>query len=115
MRARGVDYDLPRWGDAAYDWNGWLPDRPHVQQVNPPAGFLVSSNNKTAPGFSAADDVWWYGSVYRRPSPDPGGSRAAASLAGRRCTPRRPRPRRPLRPRAGDRLRRLVGARSGLG
>jgi hypothetical protein len=33
--------------------------------VNPPSGFLVSWNNKQAPGFSAADDQWGYGPVHR--------------------------------------------------
>jgi len=65
VRARGVDYDLPRWGDAKYDWQGWLPFTRHVHQTNPPRGYLVSWNNKTAPGFAAADDVWGYGTVYR--------------------------------------------------
>jgi acyl-homoserine lactone acylase PvdQ len=65
LRASGVDYDLPRWGDAVYDWQGWLPRDRHPRQVNPPSGHLVSWNNKTAPGFSAADDVYGYGPVYR--------------------------------------------------
>jgi acyl-homoserine lactone acylase PvdQ len=65
VRAPGVDYDLPRWGDPAYDWQGWLPPGQHPQQVNPPSGYLASWNNKTAPGFSAADDVYGYGPVYR--------------------------------------------------
>jgi acyl-homoserine lactone acylase PvdQ len=64
-RADGVDYDLPRWGDAAYDWQGWLPFGRHPRQTNPDSGYLVSWNNKTAPGFAAADDIWGYGSVYR--------------------------------------------------
>ncbi|HEX6515141.1 MAG TPA: penicillin acylase family protein [Nocardioidaceae bacterium] len=65
IRARGVDYDLPRWGDRRYDWQGWLPFSRHVHETNPPRGYFVSWNNKTAPGFAAADDVWGYGSVYR--------------------------------------------------
>jgi acyl-homoserine lactone acylase PvdQ len=65
IRDDEVDYDLPRWGDPAYDWRGWLPQDRHPQQVNPPSGHLVSWNNKTAPGFSAADDVYGYGPVYR--------------------------------------------------
>ncbi|MGH3316773.1 MAG: penicillin acylase family protein, partial [Nocardioidaceae bacterium] len=65
LRDDEVDFDLPRWGDAAYDWNGWLPMSRHPQQVNPPSGHLVSWNNKTAPGFSAADGVYGYGPVYR--------------------------------------------------
>jgi acyl-homoserine lactone acylase PvdQ len=65
LRDDEVDFDLPRWGDAEYDWNGWLPMSRHPQQVNPPSGHLVSWNNKTAPGFSAADGVYGYGPVYR--------------------------------------------------
>ena len=64
-RAKGVDYDLPRWGGSRYDWRGWLSFDRHPHQTNPDHGYIVSWNNKTAPGFSAADDVWGYGSVYR--------------------------------------------------
>ncbi len=65
VRSDQVDYDLPRWGDSQYDWQGWLPQDQHPQQIDPPSGHLVSWNNKTAPGFSAADDVYGYGPVYR--------------------------------------------------
>src|SRR3954447_4743820 len=65
VRAAGVDGHLPRWGDAAYDWQGWLAVGDHPQQVNPPSGYLVSWNNKQAPQFSAADDQWGYGPVHR--------------------------------------------------
>ena len=65
VRSRYVDYDLPHWSGKKYAWQGWLPFRRHVHQTNPPRGYLVSWNNKTAPGFAAADDVWGYGSVYR--------------------------------------------------
>ena len=65
LRAHDVDPHLPRWGDSRYDWQGWLPDEDHPQQVNPPSGHLVSWNNKQAPGFGAADDQWGYGPVHR--------------------------------------------------
>ena len=65
LRPATVSADLPRWGDAAYDWTGFLPFAGHPQQTNPPSGYLVSWNNKTAPGFSAADNQWGYGAVYR--------------------------------------------------
>ncbi|MGH3933269.1 MAG: penicillin acylase family protein, partial [Pseudonocardiaceae bacterium] len=65
LRAGEVDPDLPRWGDARYDWRGWLPDTDHPQQLNPPSGQLVSWNNKPAPGFAAADNQWGYGPVHR--------------------------------------------------
>ncbi|MCW2608042.1 MAG: hypothetical protein JWO60_2735 [Frankiales bacterium] len=65
LRAPGVDPALPRFGDARWDWKGFLSDAAHPQAVNPPAGYMVNWNNKTAPGFSAADDQYGYGSVYR--------------------------------------------------
>jgi acyl-homoserine lactone acylase PvdQ len=65
QRAADTDFDLPRWGDTRYDWQGWLPFEAHVHETNPPSGYLASWNNKPAPGWSAADNVWGYGSVYR--------------------------------------------------
>ncbi len=64
-RATGFDWDLPRWGDLAYDDTGFLPFAAHPRVTNPPPGYLVSWNNKTAPGFSAADNQWGYGAIYR--------------------------------------------------
>jgi acyl-homoserine lactone acylase PvdQ len=65
QRSADVEFDLPRWGDARYDWQGFLPFESHARQINPPTGYLVSWNNKQAPGFSAADNDWGYGPVYR--------------------------------------------------
>lgn len=65
LRAGGVDPDLPRWGDARYDWQGFLSEAEHPQQTNPPSGQLVNWNNKPAPGFAAADRLWGYGPVHR--------------------------------------------------
>jgi acyl-homoserine lactone acylase PvdQ len=65
VRADGVDPHLPRWGDPLHDWKGWLATDDHPQEVNPPSGFLVSWNNKQAPGFGPADDQWGYGPVHR--------------------------------------------------
>jgi acyl-homoserine lactone acylase PvdQ len=65
LRAEGTDPHLPRWGDAAYDWQGWLGLDEHPQEINPPSGHLVSWNNKQAPEFGAADDQWGYGPVHR--------------------------------------------------
>ncbi|MBK5305126.1 MAG: penicillin acylase family protein [Frankiaceae bacterium] len=64
-RAPGWDWDLPHWGDTAYDDRGYLPFDKHVRAINPAQGYLVSWNNKPAPGFSAADNGWGYGPVYR--------------------------------------------------
>ena len=65
IRPRSVDGDLPRWGDGEYDWKGWLSFERHPRQTNPERGYLVSWNNKQAPGFAASDAEWAYGSVYR--------------------------------------------------
>lgn len=65
IRAEGTDTDLPRWGDAQYDWQGWLPFARHVQEINPPNGYLASWNNKPADDFAAADGKWSDGSIHR--------------------------------------------------
>jgi len=81
-RAAGVDPALPRWGTGAYDWRGWLSFAQHPQAVNPPQGYFANWNNKPAPGFNAADDVWGYGPVYR--SQNLSRRIAAATSGGRR-------------------------------
>jgi acyl-homoserine lactone acylase PvdQ len=65
VRPSNVDPTLPTWGTGGSEWQGFLPASEHVQQVNPAQGFFVSWNNKPAPGFSAADDQYGYGQVYR--------------------------------------------------
>ncbi|MBC7373487.1 MAG: penicillin acylase family protein, partial [Frankiales bacterium] len=65
VRALGVSADLPRFGDQAYDWRGFQRFADKPKQTNPPKGYLTSWNNKQAPGFSAADNQWGYGPVYR--------------------------------------------------
>jgi hypothetical protein len=64
-RSKKVEPDLPHWAGKKYDWKGWLSARRHARETNPERGYLVSWNNKPAPEFSAADDTWGYGSVYR--------------------------------------------------
>ena len=65
VRPSNVDPALPTWGTGASDWTGFLPAGKHPQEINPAQGFFVSWNNKPAPGFSAADDQYGYGQVYR--------------------------------------------------
>jgi acyl-homoserine lactone acylase PvdQ len=65
VRSSGVEPDLPHWGDATYDWKGFLPYAGHVQQVDPPRGFTASWNNKQAAGFGVADDQWGQSGVHR--------------------------------------------------
>lgn len=67
-RAKGTSPDLPVFGTGQYDWQHFNPalqtadymslnSRPHVE--DPP--YLVSWNNKQAPGWAAADDNFSYG------------------------------------------------------
>jgi hypothetical protein len=71
-RALHTSPDFPILGTGEYDWQGYeptlhtetvLPFAAHPNAIDPP--FLVSWNNKQAPRFSAADDRYSYGSVYR--------------------------------------------------
>ena len=57
--------DFPRWGTGQWEWQGWLPFAQHPQAINPPSGFFANWNNKPAPGFSANDAEYGYGSIYR--------------------------------------------------
>jgi acyl-homoserine lactone acylase PvdQ len=72
QRAPGTSPDFPILGTGEFDWKGydpdthtgkWLPARKHPQAVDPP--YLVSWNNKQAPGWAAADDIYTYGPVHR--------------------------------------------------
>jgi len=71
-RAKRTSPDFPVLGTGEYDWQGFdpalhtmstLPFKKHPQAIDPP--FLVSWNNKQAPGFASADDKYSFGSVYR--------------------------------------------------
>ena len=72
QRARGTSPDFPILGTGAFDWKGynptthtaqWLPFGRHPHTTDP--DYLVSWNNKQAPGWAAADDKWDYGAVFR--------------------------------------------------
>jgi acyl-homoserine lactone acylase PvdQ len=65
IRPPDVNPNLPTWGTGGSEWRGFLPAARHVHEVNPPRGFFDSWNNKPAPGFSAADNQYGYGPVYR--------------------------------------------------
>jgi acyl-homoserine lactone acylase PvdQ len=71
-RAPKTSPDFPILGTGEYDWQGYepklhteelLPFNAHPNAIDP--DFLVSWNNKQAPSFSAADDRYSYGSIYR--------------------------------------------------
>jgi acyl-homoserine lactone acylase PvdQ len=72
QRAPGTSPDFPILGTGEYDWQGYdpqlhtleaLPFAAHPNAIDPP--FLVSWNNKQAPRWSAADDKYSFGSIYR--------------------------------------------------
>lgn len=65
VRPSNVDPNLPSSGTGNAEWQGFLPDSAHVQETNPSQGYFVSWNNKPAPQFSAADDQYGYGQVFR--------------------------------------------------
>jgi acyl-homoserine lactone acylase PvdQ len=69
---RGTSPDFPVLGTGKFDWKGfkpatqtatYLPFSKHPQAVDPP--YLVSWNNKQAPGWAAADDNYAYGPFFR--------------------------------------------------
>jgi acyl-homoserine lactone acylase PvdQ len=73
QRARGTSPDFPILGTGQYDWQGftpatqtadYLPFAKHPQAIDPP--YLVSWNNKQAPGWAAADDQYDYGPIHRQ-------------------------------------------------
>jgi acyl-homoserine lactone acylase PvdQ len=72
QRAQGTSPDFPILGTGKFDWKGfkpatqtadYLPFAKHPQAVDP--RFLVSWNNKQAPGWAAADDQYAYGALQR--------------------------------------------------
>src|SRR4029077_8579270 len=71
-RAVGTSPDFPILGTGEYDWQGFepklhtmtvVPFAAHPHAINPK--FLVSWNNKQAPGWAAADDQYGYGNIFR--------------------------------------------------
>ncbi|MEA2504307.1 MAG: hypothetical protein QOG36_1350 [Actinomycetota bacterium] len=65
-----ADPTLPTWGTGATEWQGFLSPAAHPHEVDPPQGWFTSWNNKPAPGFSAADNQYGYGPVFRSQSLD---------------------------------------------
>ncbi|MHB8512255.1 MAG: penicillin acylase family protein [Actinomycetota bacterium] len=70
IRPNNIDPNFPVWGTGEWDWQGFVPadlsnNDLHPRAINPPSGFFTNWNNKPAPDFSAADNNWGYGPVYR--------------------------------------------------
>jgi acyl-homoserine lactone acylase PvdQ len=88
QRARGTSPDFPVLGTGEYDWVDFDPERYTMRTVpfarHPNAidqRYLISWNNKQAPGWSAADDKWSYGPVFRSQMLE---ARVKRAIAGRR-------------------------------
>lgn len=73
-RAQGTSPDLPNWGTGRWDWRGFDPGtytadylgfRRLPKDTDPERGYLVSWNNRQAPGWRASDADWQYGPVHR--------------------------------------------------
>jgi len=70
IRNPSVNPNLPTWGTGQWEWQGFEPgdlsaSDPHPRIVDPASGFFTNWNNKPSPGFSAADNQFSYGPVYR--------------------------------------------------
>jgi acyl-homoserine lactone acylase PvdQ len=72
QRADNTSPDFPIFGTGQFDWKGydpttyeanWLPQSSLPNVTDQP--FLVSWNNKQAPGWAAADDQYAYGALHR--------------------------------------------------
>jgi acyl-homoserine lactone acylase PvdQ len=72
QRAPNTSADFPVLGTGQFDWRGYdpathaltpLPFGAHPHALDPP--YAVSWNNSPAPRWSAADNVYAYGPVYR--------------------------------------------------
>ena len=46
-----MSYDLPRWGDERYDWQGWLPPSAHPQHRQPTSGIPGQLEQQDGAGF----------------------------------------------------------------
>jgi acyl-homoserine lactone acylase PvdQ len=73
-RGRGTDPSLPAWGTGRWDWRRFNPrtfTESHIgprglpKDSDPRRGYLINWNNDAARGWSAADDEWSYGPIYR--------------------------------------------------
>jgi len=65
LRAAGTSSDFPIRNAPDNRWTGVLGRAANPNAINPPEGYIVSWNNKQAPGFEAADNEWSYGPVHR--------------------------------------------------
>jgi acyl-homoserine lactone acylase PvdQ len=72
VRAKDLNPNFPVWGKPKFEWKQWNPvawtsarasekQRPKAIDQN----WIISWNNKQAPGYNAPDSNWSYSSLYR--------------------------------------------------
>jgi acyl-homoserine lactone acylase PvdQ len=86
-RARGTDPSLPAWGTGRWDWRGFDPrtfTESHIgyrglpKDTDPRSGYIINWNNDAARGWTAADNEWSYGPIFRSVMFEQGVRRALA-------------------------------------
>ncbi len=65
IRTPGVNPNLPTWGTGVAEWKGYLTPSQHPQEINPKSGIIINWNNASAVDFSAADNDYSHGPIYR--------------------------------------------------
>jgi acyl-homoserine lactone acylase PvdQ len=65
ITAEGTDPSLPTLGTGPYDWKGFLSLEQHPHEIDPASGHITNWNNKPAPEWGAASDVWYFGPIHR--------------------------------------------------
>ncbi|MGO9489677.1 MAG: penicillin acylase family protein [Solirubrobacteraceae bacterium] len=65
ITAPGTDPSMPTLGTGEYDWKGFLSLEQHPHEVDPARGYITNWNNKPAPEWGAASDVWEFGPIHR--------------------------------------------------
>ena len=65
IRDHDVNMGLPIDGSGKHEWRGFVRAKDHPQVISPSSARIINWNNKPAPGWTAADNEWSYGSVHR--------------------------------------------------
>jgi acyl-homoserine lactone acylase PvdQ len=65
LRSKLVNPNFPVIVSSKTEWTGYLKEVDHPQEINPKSGIIINWNNASAINFSAADDDYSHGPVYR--------------------------------------------------